>query len=126
MLDHVASLERAAHTTLHLVQELQSSQAEVTSSLTGADGSGGSDGSNVNTEPGDSNAGASSTAALPSLRSPLPSDTDKARRDYMLRSMKLIMGSSFVRTKMASGKGMPPEIRAFLKKVGMVGDRPPE
>jgi anaerobic magnesium-protoporphyrin IX monomethyl ester cyclase len=38
-------------------------------------------------------------------------DSDLARRDYMLRSMKLIMGSSFVRKKMASGKGMPPEMR---------------
>ena len=35
--------------------------------------------------------------------------------------MKLIMGSSFVRKKMASGKGMPPEIRALLKKIGIVG-----
>jgi anaerobic magnesium-protoporphyrin IX monomethyl ester cyclase len=48
-------------------------------------------------------------------------DKDPARRDYMLRSMKLIMGSSFVRKKMASGKGMPPEIRALLKKIGIVG-----
>jgi hypothetical protein len=39
----------------------------------------------------------------------------------MLRAMKLIMGSSFVRKKMASGKGMPPEIRALLKKIGIVG-----
>jgi hypothetical protein len=31
------------------------------------------------------------------------------------------MGSSFVRKKMASGKGMPPEIRALLKKIGIVG-----
>jgi anaerobic magnesium-protoporphyrin IX monomethyl ester cyclase len=48
-------------------------------------------------------------------------DSDQHRRDYMLRSMKLIMGSSFVRKKMASGKGMPPEIRALLKKIGIVG-----
>ncbi|MDH3519673.1 MAG: cobalamin-dependent protein [Myxococcales bacterium] len=48
-------------------------------------------------------------------------DKNLARRDYMLRSMKLIMGSSFVRKKMASGKGMPPEIRALLKKIGIVG-----
>jgi hypothetical protein len=39
----------------------------------------------------------------------------------MLRAMKLIMGSSFVRKKMMSGKGMPPEIRALLKKIGIVG-----
>jgi anaerobic magnesium-protoporphyrin IX monomethyl ester cyclase len=49
------------------------------------------------------------------------SDKDEARRNYMLRSMKLIMGSSFVRKKMTSGKGMPPEIRALLKKIGIVG-----
>ena len=39
----------------------------------------------------------------------------------MLRSMKLIMASSFVRKKMAKGKGMPPEIRALLKRIGVVG-----
>jgi anaerobic magnesium-protoporphyrin IX monomethyl ester cyclase len=48
-------------------------------------------------------------------------DKNTERRDYMLRAMKLIMGSSFVREKMASGKGMPPEIRALLKKIGIVG-----
>jgi anaerobic magnesium-protoporphyrin IX monomethyl ester cyclase len=48
-------------------------------------------------------------------------DKNAERRDYMLRAMKLIMGSSFVRKKMASGKGMPPEIRALLKKIGIVG-----
>ena len=39
----------------------------------------------------------------------------------MLRAMKLIMGSSFVRKKMVAGKGMPPEIRELLKKIGIVG-----
>jgi anaerobic magnesium-protoporphyrin IX monomethyl ester cyclase len=48
-------------------------------------------------------------------------DKDTHRRDYMLRAMKLIMGSSFVRKKMSAGKGMPPEIRALLKKIGIVG-----
>jgi len=48
-------------------------------------------------------------------------DRNIERRDYMLRAMKLIMGSSFVRKKMASGKGMPLEIRALLKKIGIVG-----
>jgi anaerobic magnesium-protoporphyrin IX monomethyl ester cyclase len=48
-------------------------------------------------------------------------DKNSERRDYMLRAMKLIMGSSFVRKKMAKGKGMPPEIRALLKKIGIVG-----
>jgi anaerobic magnesium-protoporphyrin IX monomethyl ester cyclase len=49
------------------------------------------------------------------------SDKNAERRDYMLRAMKLIMGSSFVRKKMASGKGMPPEIRTLLQKIGIVG-----
>ena len=48
-------------------------------------------------------------------------DKNSERREYMLRAMKLIMGSSFVRKKMASGKGMPPEIRALLKRIGIVG-----
>jgi anaerobic magnesium-protoporphyrin IX monomethyl ester cyclase len=48
-------------------------------------------------------------------------DRNKERREYMLRAMKLIMASSFVRKKMAKGKGMPPEIRALLKKIGIVG-----
>jgi anaerobic magnesium-protoporphyrin IX monomethyl ester cyclase len=48
-------------------------------------------------------------------------DRNGERREYMLRAMKLIMGSSFVRKKMAAGKGMPPEVRALLKKIGVVG-----
>ncbi|MBI5508163.1 MAG: cobalamin B12-binding domain-containing protein [Deltaproteobacteria bacterium] len=52
----------------------------------------------------------------------LATDRNAARRDYLFRSMKLIMGSSFVRKKMTSGKGMPPEIRALLKKLSVVGD----
>ncbi len=48
-------------------------------------------------------------------------DQNIERRNYMLRAMKLIMGSSFVRKKMAAGKGMPPEIRELLKKIGIVG-----
>jgi anaerobic magnesium-protoporphyrin IX monomethyl ester cyclase len=48
-------------------------------------------------------------------------DKNRERRDYMLRAMKLIMGSSFVRKKMMRGKGMPPEVRAMLKKIGIVG-----
>ncbi len=46
-------------------------------------------------------------------------DENLERRQYMLRAMKLIMGSSFVRKKMAAGKGMPPEIRTLLKKIGL-------
>jgi anaerobic magnesium-protoporphyrin IX monomethyl ester cyclase len=48
-------------------------------------------------------------------------DPDPERKKYMLRAMKLIMGSSFVLKKMAAGKGMPPEIRDLLKKIGIVG-----
>jgi anaerobic magnesium-protoporphyrin IX monomethyl ester cyclase len=48
-------------------------------------------------------------------------DKNAERRDYMLRAMKLIMGSSFVRKKMMAGKGMPPEIRALLNRIGIVG-----
>jgi anaerobic magnesium-protoporphyrin IX monomethyl ester cyclase len=48
-------------------------------------------------------------------------DRNSERREYMLRAMKLIMASSFVRKKMAKGKGMPPEIRSLLKKIGVVG-----
>lgn len=39
------------------------------------------------------------------------------RRDYLLRSMKLIMGSSFVREKMGPG-AMPPEIRDLVRSLG--------
>ena len=53
-------------------------------------------------------------------------DENLERRQYMLRAMKLIMGSSFVRKKMASGKGMPPEIRALLKKIGLIEGAAPE
>lgn len=38
------------------------------------------------------------------------------RRDYLLRSMKLIMGSSFVRKKMA-GRLMPEDVRKMLKSL---------
>jgi len=38
----------------------------------------------------------------------LVSDTNAARRDYLFRSMKLIMGSSFVRKKMAEARGCRP------------------
>jgi hypothetical protein len=70
-LDHVASLERAAHTTLHLVQELKSSTAEVTN-LTSMQ--------HKVEEAANGNSGAANaSAALPNLRAPLPDDTDKAQ-----------------------------------------------
>ena len=64
------SLERAAHTTLCLVQDLQSSNAQVTA-MTTAKASGG----------GASPEKASSTSAssLPSLRTPLEDDTERAQ-----------------------------------------------
>ena len=70
-LDHVASLERAAHTTLHLVQELKSSTAEVTN-LTSMQ--------HKDEAAADNNTGtANASASLPNLRAPLPDDTDKAQ-----------------------------------------------
>lgn len=57
-LDHVASLERAAHTALILVQSLKSSSAQIsalTSKLTNSD------------------------ATLPSMKSPLDNDTERAQ-----------------------------------------------
>ena len=86
----MASLERAAHTTLHLVQELKSSTAEVTSltSVHKADASTAATTINGNADDPTSAAGnaaessaSSSTgaSALPNLRAPLPEDTDKAQ-----------------------------------------------
>jgi len=57
-VDHVLSLERAAHTTLCLVQDLQSSTAQVSSSAP---------------------APLKDSAALPSLRTPLDRDTERAQ-----------------------------------------------
>ncbi|MCK5690457.1 radical SAM protein, partial [Myxococcota bacterium] len=54
----------------------------------------------------------------------MATDKNPERKDYLLRSMKLIMGSSFVRKKMMGGKGMPPEMRELLKKLGVVKERP--
>lgn len=81
-LDHVASLERAAHTTLHLVQELKSSTAEVTS-LTSVqhkeDAAAGADNNNTAGGTAANNSQSSSASSLPNLRAPLPDDTDKAQ-----------------------------------------------
>lgn len=66
-LDHVLSLERAAHTTLCLVQDLQSSNAQVTA-MTTAKATGGTDAK-----------GSATSASLPSLRSPLEDDTERAQ-----------------------------------------------
>lgn len=61
-LDHVMSLERAAHTTLCLVQDLQSSNAQVTA-MTTAKATG----------------EANNTSSQFSLRSPLQDDTERAQ-----------------------------------------------
>jgi len=45
-----------------------------------------------------------------------------ARRDYILRSMKLIMGSSFIRKKMLSG--ISHDMRALMAKLGHSFDEP--
>lgn len=70
-LDQVASLERAAHTTLHLVQELKTSTAEV-ANLTSMQHKGEAAADHTT---GTANA----SASLPNLRAPLPDDTDKAQ-----------------------------------------------
>lgn len=62
-LDHVLSLERAAHTTLCLVQDLQSSNAQVTAMTTAK--------AAVATD--------EKGGALPSLRAPLDDDTERAQ-----------------------------------------------
>lgn len=78
-LDHVASLERAAHTTLHLVQELKSSTAEVTSLTSVQHKEDAAAGADNNTASGTTANPQSSASSLPNLRAPLPDDTDKAQ-----------------------------------------------
>lgn len=58
-VDHVASLERAAHTALYLVHDLHTSSEQV-SALT-------------------SKLGGTDSSALPSLRTPLDHDTERAQ-----------------------------------------------
>ena len=73
-LNYMVSLERVAHTTLHLVHELQKSSEQVTSTL-------------VSTTNNDSMTASSSTittssslsSRLPSMDTPLPQDTEKAQ-----------------------------------------------
>ena len=47
----------------------------------------------------------------------LASDTDPFRRDYLLRSMRLIMNSSFLKTKMGSLGEMPGEVEKLLRNM---------
>ena len=65
------SLERAAHTTLCLVQDLQSSNAQVTAMTTAKATVGGG------TSP--EKASSTSASSLPSLRTPLEDDTERAQ-----------------------------------------------
>ncbi len=74
-LDHMASLERVAHATLHLTHQLQSSSEQVTTTLLGkkdesGNGSGNGKGDGSSKESG---------LALPSMNTPLPQDTEKAQ-----------------------------------------------
>ena len=66
-LDHVLSLERAAHTTLCLVQDLQSSNAQVTAMTT------------AKATAAATEEGGTTAASLPSLRAPLEDDTERAQ-----------------------------------------------
>lgn len=69
-LNYMVSLERVAHTTLHLVNELQKSSEQVTSTLA-------SNGLSMkSTMKNDLSA---STRLLPSMDTPLPQDTEKAQ-----------------------------------------------
>ncbi|CAB9508072.1 Golgi complex subunit 2 [Seminavis robusta] len=72
-LDHVMSLERAAHTTLCLVKDLQSSNAQVTAMTTAK-----ATGTNTANNP-DSKGASATSGALPSLRAPLEDDTERAQ-----------------------------------------------
>lgn len=64
------SLERAAHTTLCLVQDLQSSNAQVTAMTTAKAAAGGAS---------PEKASGTSASSLPSLRTPLEDDTERAQ-----------------------------------------------
>ena len=71
-LNYMVSLERVAHTTLHLVHQLQKSSEQVTSTLhTSTARSTGTVGVDSNNN--------SSKPRLPSMNTPLPQDTEKAQ-----------------------------------------------
>jgi len=44
-------------------------------------------------------------------------EPDPFRRHYLVEAARLIMGSSFIRKKMATGAGMPKEIRKMIQKL---------
>lgn len=44
-------------------------------------------------------------------------EPDPFRRHYLVEAARLIMGSSFIRTKMATGAGMPKEIRSMIERL---------
>ena len=69
-MDHTSSLERAAHVALCLVQDLQAATQAVAAMTVSDNGSSKNNNSNSKTE---------SNASLPSLRAPLPGDTERAQ-----------------------------------------------
>jgi len=77
-LTHVSSLERAAHTTLHLVQELRSSTAEM-SAFTSTQSSSNTTTNSSSSDSKNINSSNSNNSLLPSLHTPLPDDTEKAQ-----------------------------------------------
>jgi anaerobic magnesium-protoporphyrin IX monomethyl ester cyclase len=44
-------------------------------------------------------------------------EPDPFRRHYLVEAAKLIMGSSFIRKKMATGAGMPKEVRRMIERL---------
>ena len=80
-LNYMVSLERMAHTTLHLVNQLQLSSQQVTSTLTsGTSTSNNSDDDDDNENHNDNGEKNDSLMSLlPSMDTPLPQDTEKAQ-----------------------------------------------
>jgi conserved oligomeric Golgi complex subunit 2 len=80
LLDHVSSLERCAHTTLFLVQDLQSSTDKL-SALTARKvvTPKGEGGHTTTTATSSSNNSSGNSGALPSLRTQLEDDTERAQ-----------------------------------------------
>jgi hypothetical protein len=80
-LDHASSLERAAHITLCLVEDLQSATATVTSLTkmmpSSTKNSNNTDGSNSNNNNANNNSNSSNH--LPSMRTPLAQDSERAQ-----------------------------------------------
>eukprot|EP00566_Odontella_aurita_P004741 CAMPEP_0113572152 /NCGR_PEP_ID=MMETSP0015_2-20120614/25941_1 /TAXON_ID=2838 /ORGANISM="Odontella" /LENGTH=794 /DNA_ID=CAMNT_0000475163 /DNA_START=3 /DNA_END=2387 /DNA_ORIENTATION=- /assembly_acc=CAM_ASM_000160 len=78
-LDHVASLERSAHTTLYLVQQLRASTAKMSEITTPHAHHHSDPSAAAAAAAADPTSEAASPAALPSMRTPLPDDAEKAK-----------------------------------------------